>query len=90
MTTSMPSTPVSRARLASSRWQRMWVSTLHRSPSRAMARQSSKLFGEAEGLVSSIYSTPNSSRARAMRILSSVEKWAPTNCSPSRRVDSMM
>src|SRR5574341_491997 len=59
-------------------------------PNFAIVHASSKLCGDASGEVSSMYSTPNSSSACAMRILSSVVKFEPTNCSPSRNVDSIM
>src|SRR5574341_605690 len=59
-------------------------------PNFAIVHASSKLCGDASGEVSSMYSTPNSSSACAMRILSLVVKFEPTNCSPSRNVDSIM
>ena len=48
------------------------------------------LIAIAQGDVSSRYSTPKRSSAPAISTLSWVEKLAPMNCSPSRRVDSIM
>jgi hypothetical protein len=59
-------------------------------PSRQIALKSSALPADAAGEVSSRYSTPNSSSARAMRIFSWLLNWALMNCSPSLRVESMM
>src|SRR5579864_8888069 len=55
-----------------------------------MARRSISDWGDAQGEVSSRYSTPNSSNFFATAIFCSVVKWASANCSPSRSVDSMM
>src|SRR5258708_3635792 len=55
-----------------------------------MIRGSSQDCGEATGEVSSMYSTPSSSRSFAIAILSSVVKCALENCSPSRSVESMI
>lgn len=46
--------------------------------------------GEATGVVTSMYSMPNSSRALAISTLSWVEKFAFSNCSPSRKVESII
>src|SRR3989441_2593724 len=88
--TSIPSAPVSIAIRASSRWQRTWVSTLARSGSAATVLRSASDWGEAQGEVSSRYSTPNSSSISAIAIFCDGVKWAGANCSPSRSVDSMM
>ena len=63
----------------------MWVRILAFRPSLQMASQSRRDCSEAAGDVSSIYSTPNLSRALAMAILVSVSKNALANCSPSVR-----
>ena len=55
-----------------------------------MVSQSRRLPGLAAGEVTSRYSTPNSSSICAMVTFCSVEKKALANCSPSRRVDSMI
>jgi integral membrane sensor domain MASE1/PAS domain-containing protein len=49
----------------------------------AIIRRSSQECGDATGDVSSMYSTPNSSRSLAIATLSAVVKWAFENCSPS-------
>jgi len=49
-----------------------------------MASQSDLDCSEAAGDVSSIYSTPKSSKALAILILVSVSKNALANCSPSK------
>jgi len=90
MSRSIPSTPVLTATSASLSVQRTCVSTLALSPRLAIVLQSCKLCGDATGEVTSMYSTPKSSSISAMRIFCSVLKLAPTNCSPSRSVDSMM
>jgi len=48
-----------------------------------MASQSARDCSDAAGDVSSMYSTPNASRALAMAILVLVSKKALANCSPS-------
>ena len=90
ITTSSPFTPVSNATAASSLWQRMWVRMRAFSFSATMVRTSSAQPGDASGDVSSRYSTPNSSSACATRIFCSRVKSALINCSPSRRVESIM
>ncbi len=60
-------------------------------PRLAIARQSFLAPGdEAQGVVNSIYSTPNASRRVRNLDFCSVVKNALTNCSPSRKVDSIM
>ena len=54
-------------------------------PSLQMASQSARDCSEAAGDVSSMYSTPNASRALAMAILVLVSKKALANCSPSAK-----
>src|SRR5256885_11454702 len=88
--TSMASAPVSIATRASSRWQRTCVRTFARSGSAATVRRSASDCGEAQGEVSSRYSTPNSSSICAIPIFCDGLKCAGANCSPSRSVDSMM
>ena len=53
-------------------------------------RASASDCGDAEGEVSSRYSTPKSSSRVAINAFCSGVKWAKANCSPSRSVDSMM
>lgn len=53
------------------------------SPSLQIASQSLRDCSDAAGDVSSMYSTPKSSRAFAILILVSVSKKALANCSPS-------
>lgn len=55
-------------------------------PSLHMATQSSLDCSDAAGDVSSIYSTPNASRALAIAILVLVSKNALANCSPSEKL----
>src|SRR5687767_14107697 len=55
-----------------------------------MRVQSSWLWGLAAGDVNSMYSTPNASSKRAISTYWSLVKKALANCSPSRRVDSMI
>ena len=55
-----------------------------------MRAQSVRELGEAQGEVNSMYSTPKSASAPAISTLSCEVNSAPTNCSPSRRVLSMM
>jgi len=52
--TSIPSAPVDAASRASSRWQRVWVSTLARRGRAAIARASTSDWGEADGEVNSM------------------------------------
>ncbi len=85
----MPRTPVSTAALTSSTTQREWVSTRAASPALTSWIASRCDWGEAAGLVTSMYSTPKVSSARAISSLSSVRKEALENCSPSRRVVSI-
>src|SRR2546430_8134088 len=87
---SMPSTHVWTATRASSMWQRTCVSTFALKGNAAIVRQSSNDWGDATGEVSSMYSTPNASSSFAMATLSAVVKCALENCSPSRRVESMI
>ena len=86
----MPSTPVSTARRASSRWQRVWVSSFVLSPNPAMREQSARLCGLAAGEVNSRYSTPKASNSRAISSFCPLSKKALANCSPSRNVDSII
>src|SRR3989442_102652 len=88
--TSIPSAPVATATRASFRWQRTWVRTFARSGSAATVRRSASDCGEAQGEVSSRYSTPNSSSFSAIATFCAGVKWAGANCSPSRSVDSMI
>src|SRR5690348_12842029 len=57
--------------------------TLLFKPNLHIVSQSARLCSEAAGDVSSIYSTPKSSRAFAILTLVSVSKKAFANCSPS-------
>ena len=61
----------------------MWVRILALKLSLQMATQSRRDCSEAAGDVSSMYSTPNASRALAIAILVLVSKKALANCSPS-------
>src|SRR5256886_9691977 len=88
--TSIPSAPVPTATRASSRWQRTWVRAFARGGRAATVRRSASDCGEAQGEVSSRYSTPNSSSFSAMTTFWAGVKWAGANCSPSRSVDSMI
>ena len=56
---------------------------LDRKPSLQIVSQSRRDCSEAAGDVSSMYSTPNASRALAIAILVFVSKNALANCSPS-------
>src|SRR6266540_5445449 len=85
----IPRTPVSRAARTSSRTQREWVMTFAPRPSFTICVASRCDCGEAAGEVTSTYSTPKVSSARAISSLSSVRKLARANCSPSRSVVSM-
>ncbi len=87
---STPPTPQSMASATSSGTQRVWVSTVARSPRPARSRHERSACGEATGVVTSMYSTPKSSTARATWRRWSWLKLARANCSPSRRVDSMI
>lgn len=87
---SIPWTPVSTATLAASRRHWMWVTTLALRPKEARTSASLRDWGEATGVVTSMYSMPNSSRALAISTLSWVEKFAFSNCSPSRKVESII
>ena len=66
--------PVSTAMRASSMWHRMWVRILDLSPMLQILMQSSRDCSEAAGEVSSMYSTPKSLNAWAIRHLVSVSK----------------
>jgi hypothetical protein len=68
----------------------MWVTTLALRPKEARTSASLRDWGEAMGVVTSMYSIPNSSRALAISILSWVEKLALSNCSPSLKVESII
>lgn len=57
-------------------WQRMWVRILDLSPMLQILMQSSRLCSDAAGDVSSMYSTPKSDSAWAIRHLVSVSKKA--------------
>src|SRR4051812_20491519 len=59
-------------------------------PAPTTARISASLCGEATGEVISIISTPNSSRSVAISSFCAVLKVALLNCSPSRKVLSIM
>src|SRR5574341_2501817 len=85
----IPRTPVSIAAFTSSTTQRAWVITLAPRLSFAMSAASFCDCGDAAGEVTSTYSTPKASRARAISSLSSVRNEARANCSPSRRVESI-
>src|SRR5512133_3097042 len=85
----MPRTPVSSAARTSSRTQREWVMTRAPSPSFTISAASRWDCGDAAGEVTSTYSTPKVSSARAISSFSSGRKCAFANCSPSRRVVSM-
>ena len=80
--------PVSTAILASSIWHRICVRILDLKPSLHIASQSRRDCSDAAGEVSSMYSTPNASRALAIAILVFVSKKAFANCSPSNRCAS--
>jgi hypothetical protein len=71
-------------------WQRVWVMTLAFKPRLARVSAVRRLSGVAIGVVTSMYSTPKASRALAISILSASEKFPLANCSPSRKVLSMI
>lgn len=77
------------ARRASSMWHLVWVRILVFQPfsflSWQIALQSSKDSVDAQGLVNSMYSTPNSANEVAILILVSLSKKALANCSPSAK-----
>ena len=85
----MPRTPVSSAARTSSSTQREWVITFAPRPSFTICEASRCDWGDAAGEVTSTYSTPNVSSARAISILSSVRKLAAGEllALPQRRVD---
>lgn len=68
----------------------MWVRIFDFKPKAQIALQSCRDCGEADGDVSSMYSTPNSDNAVAIAIFVGRSKKALANCSPSRSVDSMI
>ena len=87
---STPYTPHSTATCASWRLARVWVRMRALSPRPAIVSQALREAGDATGVVSSMKSTPKASRSFTTSILSSSVKLPSANCSPSRRVESMM
>ena len=84
----IPSTPVSSARLTSSTMQRLKEKMRAGRSAAAIRRTASASAGDTAGMPASMRCTPASASRSAMRTFSSGWNSIPACCSPSRRVTS--